>query len=85
MIVLYFKKWFVGCLSLNKHLSCDLKAPLTSDSVSDTPSIGCSIYQSKKEGKDQESIQPSTTPDPGYQWERNVGQNIMEQNIHAIF
>ena len=25
--------------------------------------------QSRKEGKDQESIQSSTTPDPGYQWE----------------
>ena len=25
--------------------------------------------QIKKEGKDQESIQSSTTPDPGYQWE----------------
>ena len=24
---------------------------------------------SKKDGKDQESIQSSTTPDPGYQWE----------------
>ena len=24
--------------------------------------------QSKREGKDQESIQSSTTPDPGYQW-----------------
>ena len=24
--------------------------------------------QSKKEGKDQESIQSSTTPEPGYQW-----------------
>ena len=24
--------------------------------------------QSKEEGKDQESIQSSTTPDPGYQW-----------------
>ena len=23
----------------------------------------------KKEGKDQKSIQSSTTPDPGYQWE----------------
>ena len=23
----------------------------------------------KKDGKDQESIQSSTTPDPGYQWE----------------
>ena len=27
------------------------------------------IIQSKKKGKDQESIQSSTTPDPGYQWE----------------
>ena len=26
---------------------------------------------SKKEGKDQESIKSSTTPDPGYQWESN--------------
>ena len=25
--------------------------------------------ESKKEGKNQESIQSSTTPDPGYQWE----------------
>ena len=28
--------------------------------------------QSKKEGKDQESIQPSITSDPGYQWELKV-------------
>ena len=27
------------------------------------------LYRSKKEGKDQELIQSSTTPDPGYQWE----------------
>ena len=27
--------------------------------------------QSKKGGKDQESIQSSTTPDPGYQWDTN--------------
>ena len=27
--------------------------------------------QSKKEGKDQESIQSSTTPDTGHQWESN--------------
>ena len=25
----------------------------------------------KKKGKDQELIQPSTSPDPGYQWERD--------------
>ena len=29
------------------------------------------LIQSKKDGKDQESIQSSTTPDPGYQWESN--------------
>ena len=28
-----------------------------------------SNFQSKKKGKDQVSIQLSTTPDPGYQWE----------------
>ena len=27
------------------------------------------IFQSTKKGKDQEPIQSSTTPDPGYQWE----------------
>ena len=30
--------------------------------------------QIKKEGKDQESIQSSTTPDPGYQWESDRSQ-----------
>ena len=30
-----------------------------------------SYAQSKEEGKDQETIQSSTTPDPGYQWESN--------------
>ena len=29
------------------------------------------LIQSKKDGKDQESIQSSTTPDPGYQCESN--------------
>ena len=29
------------------------------------------MSQSKKEGKDKEQIQSSTTPDPGYQWESN--------------
>ena len=28
-------------------------------------------HQIKKEGKNQESIQSSTTHDPGYQWESN--------------
>ena len=27
--------------------------------------------ESKKEGRDQESLQSSTTPDPGYQWANN--------------
>ena len=30
-----------------------------------------SYFQSKKEGKDQESIQSSTTPDQRYHWERD--------------
>ena len=29
----------------------------------------CQNTQSQKKGKDQESIQSSTTPEPGYQWE----------------
>ena len=29
-------------------------------------------YQSTKEGKDQESIESSTTPYPGYQWESTL-------------
>ena len=32
-------------------------------------SVAPSEYQGKQECKDQESIQSSTTPDPGYQWE----------------
>ena len=31
--------------------------------------ISILTHKSKKEGKDQESIQSSITPDPGYQWE----------------
>ena len=33
--------------------------------------MGDWLMQNKKDGKDQESIQSSTTPDPGYQWESN--------------
>ena len=32
------------------------------------------MIQSKKEGKDQESIQSSTTPDPGYQCHNKTSQ-----------
>ena len=28
-------------------------------------------YKSNEDGKDQESLQSSTTPDPGYQWEND--------------
>ena len=34
------------------------------------------VKQSKKEGKDQESIQSSTTPDPGYQWKSEKPRRI---------
>ena len=33
--------------------------------------IVVSMWVSTKEGRGQESIQSSTTPDPGYQWEIN--------------
>ena len=32
------------------------------------------VIESKKDGKDQDSIQSSTTPDPGYQWESDNSQ-----------
>ena len=38
---------------------------------SESNNIGDWLMQSKKSGKDLESIQSSTTPDPGYQWESN--------------
>ena len=38
---------------------------------SESNNIGDCPNQSKKDGKDQEFIQSSTTPDPGYQWESN--------------
>ena len=38
---------------------------------SELNNIGDWLIQSKKDDKDQESIQSSTTPDPGYQWESN--------------
>ena len=38
---------------------------------SESNNIGDWLKQSKKDGKDQESIQSSTTTDPGYQLESN--------------
>ena len=41
-------------------------------------------FQSKKEGTDQESIQSSTTPDPGYQWKVTTSQlDIINENKEA--
>ena len=45
------------------------KYPLRQHSESNN--IGDWLIQSKKDGNDQESIQSSTTPDPGYQSESN--------------
>ena len=38
------------------------------------------VYKSKKEGKDQEWIQSSTTPDPGYQWESDITLDITNES-----
>ena len=38
---------------------------------SESNNISDWLMQSKKDGKDQESIQSSTTSGPGYQWESN--------------
>ena len=45
------------------------KYPVPQGKVSNN--IGDWLIQSKKGGKYQESIQSSTTPDPGYQWASN--------------
>ena len=39
--------------------------------VSDKKIFPCFPYISKNNGKNQESILSSTTPDPGYQWEKD--------------
>ena len=38
---------------------------------SESNNIGDWLIQNKKDGKNKKSIQSSTTPDPGYQWESN--------------
>ena len=49
--------------------------------------LTCFLRISKKEGRDQESIQSSTTPDPGYQWESdNVTIDITnESRVVSLF
>ena len=51
--------WFWG---YRGEIKTELQSPLMLHMYLDV------IKQSKKEGKDHESIQSSTTPDPGYQW-----------------
>ena len=48
----------------------------------------CNLLFSNKEGKDQESIQSSTTPDPGYQWESNkltIRHHNESQEVNSTF
>ena len=59
----------LGSGSFCKSAFFSLKYPLRQRSESNN--VGDWLIQSKKEGKDQESIQSSTTLDPGYQWESN--------------
>ena len=42
-------------------------------------------YRSTKEGKDQESIQSSTTSDPGYQWESNSQLDITNESLLILY
>ena len=51
---------------------------------SESNTIGDWLIQSKKDGKDQESIQSSTTPDPGYQWERPARSHTFVEIHHEI-
>ena len=58
---------------------------------SESNNIGDWLIQSKKDVKDQESIQSSTTPDPGYQWEsnkltvRNHNRELKDQDNLQIY
>ena len=42
-------------------------------------------FQSKKEGKDQEPIQSSTTPDPGYQTGKNILCMYLQLNPQKLW
>ena len=44
----------------------------------------CDAHRSKKEGKDQESIKSSPTPDPGYQWESDNFTNRHQPQAKAF-
>ena len=56
-----------GSFAIQLYLSPKFPLPQRCESNN----IGDWLIQSKKDGKDQESIQSSTTPEPGYQWESN--------------
>ena len=55
--------------ALGSGSSCNSAHPPPQRSESNN--IGDWLMQSKKDGNDEESIQLSTTPDPGYQRESN--------------
>ena len=70
--------WYCARLTHSRNTAlgsgsfCNSKYPLPQRSESNN--IGDWLIQSKKDGKDQVSIQSSTTPDPGYQWESTYSQ-----------
>ena len=51
------------------HADTGLCTSFYSGSFAEEVSQNINYHQSKQGCKDQESIQSSTTPDPGYQWE----------------
>ena len=59
----------LGSCSLCNSAFFSPKYPLRQ--CSELNNISDWLIQSKKDDKDQESIQSSTVPDPGYQWESN--------------
>ena len=61
MLIIRLRKYKVVQFTLHLHCNID-------NALEYIIFVRCS-FQSKKEGKDQESIQSSTTSDPGYQWE----------------
>ena len=62
-------KGFVLCYCVAKSKSSIETKLLNFIPLKSRYSVTSSNKKIKKEGKDQESIQSSTTPDPGYQWE----------------
>ena len=57
--------YFIHSLLYNKHSTNNISNQLNERHLT----VSVSLYKSKYGCKDQESIQSSTTPDPGYKWE----------------